>query len=118
MNRVSFVHTFKENQLLQRVYIAESLVDGQLLVDTLNEHLIPAELFGQNNLGALGELPVTYPEVWIMRSTDSDRAQRVVEQFLSRPLPKGNSVCDNCGESNPNTFQICWLCHHSLDERV
>jgi len=95
---------------VQRVYLAESLIDGQLLVDHLSEAGIPAELFHQNAQGGLGELPVTYPEVWIKRDLDLEKAIRAVRSFVNRPDHVTTWICAHCSESNPDTFEICWLC--------
>jgi hypothetical protein len=67
---------------VQRVYLAESLIEGQLLIDHLEAMGIPANLFHQNMQGGLGELPVTYPEVWIKRDMDLEKADRVVHSFI------------------------------------
>jgi hypothetical protein len=95
---------------VQRVYLAESLIEGQLLIDHLEAMGIPANLFHQNMQGGLGELPVTYPEVWIKRDMDLEKADRVVHSFINRPDPVNTWVCNHCGESSPDNFEICWLC--------
>ena len=95
---------------MQRVYIAESLVDGQLIIDHLNQAGIPSALFHQNASGGLGDLPVTYPEVWIKRDMDLEKALHVINRFVSMPLPASDQLCRQCGESNPATFEICWQC--------
>jgi len=103
-------YTLYEFRPVQKVYVADSLVDGRLLIDYLNAAGISAELFHQNAMGGLGDLPVTYPEVWIKRDLDIDRAVDLVNQFVSRPTPVGIRLCSQCGESNPENFDICWLC--------
>lgn len=95
---------------MQRVYIAETLVDGQLIINHLNEAGIPSVLFHQNASGGLGDLPVTYPEVWIKRDMDLEKALHTINRFVSMPLPLSNQLCGQCGETNPATFEICWQC--------
>jgi hypothetical protein len=101
-----------------RVYIAESLVDAQLMVDLLEQAGVPAELFNGNASGALGELPVIYPEVWIRRDLDENKAHRVVASFTtSFTAETGENIslrCSECGESSPHSFEICWQCHSPL----
>ena len=97
-----------------RVYVAESLVDGQLLVDLLDDAGVPSELFHQNGSGALGELPVVYPEVWICRNLDIDKATNVIAKFSTPRNLEESITCESCGEKNPGAFEICWLCHQSL----
>ena len=96
---------------MQRVYIAQSLIDAQLLIDRLDEAGVPTCLFHANASGALGELPVTYPEVWIKRNRDKDKAINVIHRFEAQPQPVMNRRCPTCKEENPSTFEICWQCH-------
>ena len=101
-----------------RIYTAESLVDAQLVVDLLDQAGVPAEVFNGNASGALGELPVTYPEVWIRRDLDQSKASRVIqsftETFMAKPEKDFSLRCSGCGESNPRSFEICWQCHNPL----
>ena len=99
---------------MRRVYIADSLVDGQLVLNLLEESGVPAELFHQNGTGGLGELPVVYPEVWVVRDLDQQKASRIIGEFSSRPLGHHPRVCLQCGEQNPDSFEICWQCHRPL----
>lgn len=85
-------------------------MDGQLLVDYLVQHGIEAEMFHQNSQGGLGELAVTWPEVWIKHDSDSNRARLLIEQFDNRPSPAHHFFCPQCNEPNPDTFEICWQC--------
>ena len=101
---------------MRKVYTAESLVDGQLLVDSLNSAGIPAQLFHQNSQGGLGELPVTYPEVWITRNLDMERALLVISRLSSTEPDSVARRCPHCGESSPGSFEICWQCHRTLPE--
>jgi len=96
------------------VYTAESLIDGQLVVDLLASAGVPSLLFNQNAQGGFGDLPVTYPEVWLKRNLDLEKARRIIHQFETCPLPAVNKPCSNCGEINPATFEICWQCHTIL----
>ncbi len=86
------------------------------MIDQLKLAGIPAELFHQNALGGLGDLPVTYPEVWIKRDMDLEKAIRAVTLFVNRPSPVNSQLCHQCGESNPCTFEICWQCHSPLPD--
>ena len=100
---------------MRKIYIADSLIDGQLLIDYLSENGVPAALFHQNSQGGLGELAVTYPEVWIKRDTDANKAQNLIHQFENRPSPVTNLYCSQCEEPNPGSFEICWKCRTPLD---
>lgn len=97
-----------------KVYVADTLVDGQLVLDQLRSDGVPAELFHQNGAGGLGDLPVVNPEVWIRRNQDLDKATRVIQRLNNQQTMSGMQHCSNCDESNPPTFEICWQCHAEL----
>ncbi|MGR3915226.1 MAG: DUF2007 domain-containing protein [Gammaproteobacteria bacterium] len=99
---------------MKRVYTAESLIDGQLVVDLLARAGLPSILFNQNAGGGLGELPVTHPEVWLKRDLDHPRARRAIERFERSRPPPCDVTCAVCQESNPATFEICWQCNAPL----
>lgn len=98
---------------MQRVYIAESLIDAQLLLDQLHAGEVAAVIFHANSPAALGELPVTYPEVWIQRDLDLAKADRIVARFTHTPMPH-QRTCPHCGETNPTNFEICWQCYQPM----
>lgn len=99
------------------VYRAETLVDARLYADCLQGNGVPCEIFQENAVGALGELPVIGPEVWVRRDGDADRARRLVgmlEQSLSERQAAPPSRCAHCGETSPAGFDVCWHCGRSL----
>ena len=102
---------------MRRVYIAESLIDARLVVDLLSQHGIETKLFNENCVGALGELPVTYPEVWICEDHDSERSRLLISEFCAQPEQGVSLTCKTCGESSPASFDICWQCHAALAEQ-
>lgn len=99
---------------MKRVYTAESMIDGQLVVDLLSQVGIPCLLFNQNAVGGFGDLPVTYPEVWVKRDLDLEKARRTVTDFENSPLPASDKTCTTCHEPNPSTFDVCWQCNALL----
>ncbi len=100
---------------MQCVYTAESLIDGQMVMDLLSQAGVPCLLFNQNAVGGFGDLPVTYPEVWIKRDLDLEKARRTIDEFENCPTPPTNLKCKTCGEKNPATFEICWRCSAGLE---
>jgi hypothetical protein len=54
---------------------------------------------------ALGELPATETEVWVMNDEDLERAQAVLRQSFSGP----EWTCA-CGEKLGAQFTQCWKC--------
>lgn len=99
---------------MKLVYTAQSLIDGQLVVDLLAQAGVPSLMLHQNAQGGLGDLPVTHPEVWVKRNFDAGKARRAIIEFENRPLPASDKPCDTCGEANPATFDICWRCNAAL----
>ena len=101
---------------MKRVYTAESLIDGQLVVDLLAQAGVPSLLFNQNAQGGFGDLPVTYPEVWVKRNFDQEKARHLIDEFENRPCPGRalDKTCDTCREPNPATFDVCWQCNTPL----
>ena len=79
---------------------------------------IAARVLNEHAHGALGELPFTqaYPEIWIDDETMLSRGQAVLHAFRNRPSAPETLRCDTCGESNPETFDLCWQCGGELRE--
>jgi hypothetical protein len=95
------------------VYHATNLLLAQVFADCLEGNGIPCEIFRQNAVGALGELPEIGPEIWIRRDTDFDRARNLVHQLegdMRRSAEASPTLCTHCGESSPGGFDICWRC--------
>lgn len=99
---------------MKLVYTAESLIDGKLVVDLLGQVGIPGLLFNQNAVGGFGDLPVTYPEVWVERDADAKKALRAIARFENSPAPALDKTCGVCAERNPTTFEICWQCNAEI----
>ena len=95
------------------VYLAANLVEAQVFVDYLEGSGIPCEIFQQNAVGALGELPVIGPEIWVRRDTDQARARQLVQR-LDRDMQQTSEQqalqCSRCGETSPGGFDVCWRC--------
>ena len=94
---------------MKRTYIADSLVDAKMVADWLEGNGIPCELFNQNAMGALGELPVTPPEVWVRRDNDYDRA-KILIQSIEECDTDTEHPCPHCQALCPIGFDICWQC--------
>lgn len=99
---------------MEKVYSADSLVDGQMLVDYLNENGVPAVLFNQNASGGLGELPVTHPEVWVKQDSDLQCANALLQNYFGSSPTTVSWQCLTCKEICPGSFEICWQCGSPL----
>lgn len=102
---------------MQRIYTAGTLPEAWIVHHILEEARIEAEVFNENSGGALGELPVTYPEVWIRHERDLEEATRLIEEYeVAGRQPETTLRCDACGESSPGTFELCWRCEAELKD--
>lgn len=61
--------------------------------------------------GAIGELaPIdTWPEVWVVKDRDYDRAARLLEE-AGTAVNEDEWECALCGSVSPATFDFCWHC--------
>lgn len=98
---------------MKRAYVADTLVDAHLIYELLDGHGIGCEVFHQNSVGAIGDLPVTPPEVWVRRDADLDLARSLIFK-LENERKVGDVYCPRCGEINPAEFDICWQCQTQL----
>ncbi len=100
---------------MKKIYLARDTLEAQLLVHRLEQILIPAWIENAHQAGGLGELAVTYPEVWIKRATDEKRARAFIGEYeASRKIEGKPQLCSQCGETNPASFDLCWACQSDL----
>jgi len=98
-----------------RLYVASSVPEAHIVLHMLTEARIEGTVIHENAGGALGELPVTYPEVWISWRRDEARAREIVAEYERTARdPGAPSSCVECGESNPGNFELCWQCQAPL----
>ena len=97
---------------MKRLYSAANLPEAYLVRDLLAEVGIRTQILNENAQGGVGEIPFTqtWPEIWIERKDDLDRARRVIAEYESRSVPADYVDCPRCGEQNPENFETCWHC--------
>ena len=101
---------------MKKIYIARDFAQAQLLVGLLEQQMIPALVENYHQSSGLGELAVSFPEVWIRRQQDETRAKRVLEAFeIAEKTPLAESICRHCHEPNPASFDLCWQCGRDLN---
>ncbi|MCE7913670.1 MAG: hypothetical protein DYH15_03100 [Nitrosomonas sp. PRO4] len=102
---------------MKKIYSANNLMEAQIVLDLLEHAYIPAKIFNQHAQGVAGEIPFThaYPEVWITRDDDFERAKRVIDTYESTPITNSTVQCPSCNEENPANFQLCWKCGGGLE---
>lgn len=100
---------------MRRVHIAPTLLDAQLISDTLSSLGIPNRILNVHASGALGDLPFlqAQPEIWIDDDAQVARAHEALQHLRSASAGDGAS-CPRCGETNPGNFLSCWNCGGAL----
>ena len=100
-----------ENHAL--AYNALTAVDASMRVHLLESHGIPT--FRVGGTATIGFPEVPAPEslevqIWVDKQ-NLDEANRLMEQFDAErdQMPETPWTCA-CGESNPETFGVCWKC--------
>ena len=100
---------------MKRIYLARDITQAQLLLNLLEQQFIPAIIENAHQSGGLGELAVSYPEIWVTREADAERARSIVDAFELQSRSKAaDAVCPECGELNPASFDLCWACTEDL----
>lgn len=94
--------------------MARDLAQAQLIANMLEQQLIPAHIENIHQAGGLGELAVSYPQVWIKREQDAQRARAIIDQFELEGESDEDQVCAKCGEKSPTSFDWCWSCQADL----
>jgi hypothetical protein len=99
-----------------KVYTAQDLPEAYLLQGLLQAEGIRARVFNEYAQGGLGEIPFpqAYPEVWLERAADGERARAIITRFEQQADSLGQRTCPACGEPNPGTFDLCWQCGAEL----
>lgn len=99
-----------------KVFSAGNILDAYLVQSLLTEVGIETQILNEFAQGGTGEIPFTqaYPEIWLINERDAASAKIIITQFEQRPHETGTSVCKNCAEPNPDTFEVCWCCGTAL----
>ena len=99
---------------MKRVFRAGSLLEAQLVADTLTSLGIANHILNAYAVGAMGDLPYsqTSPEVWVDDATQEAQAIEAIAS-LDAPL-QADKLCPHCGETNPGNFLSCWQCQSAL----
>jgi hypothetical protein len=52
----------------------------------------------------------TWPEVWLLKDEDFEEAKKVIAS-INTELSLITWKCNDCNETNDQTFDFCWKCH-------
>jgi len=96
------------------LYVAQDLLDAQMLVDKLEDSGIVAAVRNSDLQGAIGELPWGLrPEVCVLNASDMERAITLKQEYeteRAQSITGEERQCDACGEFSPPNFEVCWKC--------
>jgi len=61
---------------------------------------------------AAGEVPPTdvWPEIWVLHEKNYQKAEELVKLAIHGDTKATSWFCQNCNESNPPAFELCWCC--------
>ncbi|MBL1276772.1 MAG: DUF2007 domain-containing protein [Ectothiorhodospiraceae bacterium] len=99
-----------------KIYSAGNITDAYLLQSLFSEARIETQILNEYAQGGVGELSFTqaYPELWLINAADAKQAIEIIKQFEQREVPVGSIQCPQCGEPNPDSFEVCWQCQTTL----
>ena len=99
---------------MKRVYSAHSPLLVGHMRNVLETEGIRCVTRNMGLVGGAGELPPTavWPELWVEREIDYERAERVVQEALEAPTTAAGDTwrCRGCGEELEPQFEQCWNC--------
>ena len=83
-----------------------SLIQGRL-----DSEGIATVLKNDMSSGGAGELAPTdlWPEIWLVDDTKEAKAQTIIANIQDASLEQ-SWQCQQCGETNEATFEVCWHC--------
>lgn len=78
------------------------------LLDAAN---LQTQLKNEHASGAVGELSAidTWPELWINEDNDYSQAMHILQPLMSQEQ-QPQWLCQQCGEHNEESFEVCWQC--------
>ena len=105
----------KEIKMIE-VYKAPTPQDAYILLALLEAEGVGAVVENDKLFNMVGELPYSgeiLPSIIITDDTQKEKALRIVNIYIDKLNTKRNNkewICDECGESSPDGFELCWNC--------
>lgn len=101
---------------MKKLTTAESLITIRHYRNLLESEGIACQIRNEYLGSILGEVPFfeTWPELWIVRDLDFDRAKQLIDGAAADESPGSAWSCPNCGEENEGQFAACWNCGTAL----
>ena len=105
----------KEIKMIE-VYKAPTPQDAYILLSLLEVEGINAVVENDKLFNMVGELPYSgeiLPTVYITNNSQKNIAFTIVNTYINNLNKKCNNkewICEECRESNPDSFELCWNC--------
>ncbi len=92
---------------LAMVHSARNLLELEKI-----ESVIKNEHFGSGGHVGIEAVPI---ELWVLDDASAEPAIAILEQKLSPTTGQSTWTCQQCGEENTGSFEICWKCQHNRE---
>ncbi len=98
------------------IYKAPTPQDAYILLALLEAEGVDAVVENDKLFNMVGELPYSgeiLPSVVITDNSQKNKALNIVNSYIDNLNKKCDNkewICKECGESNPDSFELCWSC--------
>jgi len=64
-------------------------------------------------------IPDFFPAVCVANDADYERAMILIKEHFAESQEQSSAerICENCGAQNPSSFDVCWNCDESIEEK-
>ncbi|SMF00928.1 Putative signal transducing protein [Alteromonadaceae bacterium Bs31] len=95
------------------IYTAENRLLVGNAQNLLEQAGISVFLKNEHAASGVGELSAidSWPELWVDEA-DFSKAKAVIEPLFSDEV-LASWQCEECGEENEASFEVCWQCQHN-----
>ena len=100
--------------VMKKVYTADSPAIAWHFRNVLEQHGIASLVKNDLLYTVGGEVPIheCLPEVWVQEGLNAKYAESIIQSIENNEPTKNDMwLCQRCGESNFESFDICWRCN-------
>jgi len=97
--------------IMKKLCTAANPTEANVIKDFLIDHGIEADIQGEELWALRGELPITYPEIFVP-DAQVEKASELVNSFRKNNDQSNLTpwTCEKCGENIEGQFTDCWNC--------
>ena len=69
-------------------------------------------LKNEHSASAAGNLGISNveAELWIQNTSNTEKAVSIIDREITNATSKPSWSCEQCGEENDGSFEVCWKC--------